>query len=465
MDAHRLARDGRGHVGVAIAVATHPRAPAQEWRGARWPGARTAAVASRGIVVLVAPAERSSRTAASSARSIAHRARRDHEQRLVEERHHRAYLVERRGRLHAQRGRVPQGARSPPAAGGGPPGRLGQARIFSSNSPHSGSSDAARPAWSAGALPWDGRSAPGRWIAAPPPRAPARRSRHSGATRGRPRRWSRPWRPASWCGHAGGGAGPAPLFSSARLVSRKQSEKALMSPSASGGSRSSSSRATARRAASLPVRRCSMVLWRTRSTSARQRLAPLLHDDLAQQRAQEAPPRATDASRAPALPRPRGSALQRGWARWSGSRHMARSGYRVPVGHGFRTQARAGSGWGACTRPCTGVSRIAPSVAYAPRMRTRLGRSLALLPSLGLLMLAITAAPVAAQDDCTLTVKPKNEARRARTSCLWQRLLAHEDRAQAARRSPPRRCPCARLQRFVHDPPRRGPGATRVLEG
>lgn len=41
-------------------------------------------------------------------------------------------------------------------------------------------------------------------------------------------------------------------------------------------------------------------------------------------------------------------------------------------------------------------------------MRTRIGRSLALLPSLGLLALAISAAPVAAQDDCSLSVKPKS---------------------------------------------------------
>lgn len=41
-------------------------------------------------------------------------------------------------------------------------------------------------------------------------------------------------------------------------------------------------------------------------------------------------------------------------------------------------------------------------------MRTRLGRSLALLPSLGLLLFAVAATPVVAQDDCTLTVKPKS---------------------------------------------------------
>jgi hypothetical protein len=41
-------------------------------------------------------------------------------------------------------------------------------------------------------------------------------------------------------------------------------------------------------------------------------------------------------------------------------------------------------------------------------MRTRIGRSLVLLPSLGLLALTLVAAPVAAQDDCTMSVKPKN---------------------------------------------------------
>lgn len=41
-------------------------------------------------------------------------------------------------------------------------------------------------------------------------------------------------------------------------------------------------------------------------------------------------------------------------------------------------------------------------------MRTRIGRSLALVPSLGLLALAISAAPVAAQDDCSMSVKPKS---------------------------------------------------------
>ena len=41
-------------------------------------------------------------------------------------------------------------------------------------------------------------------------------------------------------------------------------------------------------------------------------------------------------------------------------------------------------------------------------MRTRIGRSLVLLPSLGLLVLTIAAAPVAAQDDCAMSVKPKS---------------------------------------------------------
>jgi hypothetical protein len=50
-------------------------------------------------------------------------------------------------------------------------------------------------------------------------------------------------------------------------------------------------------------------------------------------------------------------------------------------------------------------------VAYAAPMRTRIGRILALLTSLSLLLLTLAAtSPVAAQsgDDCVLSVKPKN---------------------------------------------------------
>ncbi len=41
-------------------------------------------------------------------------------------------------------------------------------------------------------------------------------------------------------------------------------------------------------------------------------------------------------------------------------------------------------------------------------MRTRIGRSLALSPAVGLLLLSLAASPVAGQDECTLSVKPKN---------------------------------------------------------
>ena len=75
------------------------------------------------------------------------------------------------------------------------------------------------------------------------------------------------------------------------------------------------------------------------------------------------------------------------------------------VGSG-RGAGRVRFGCGAVTLHA-GLSRDR-CVAYAPRMRTRLGRSLALLPTLGLLLLTVAATPVAAQDDCTLTVKPKN---------------------------------------------------------
>ena len=47
LDAHRLAGDLGGHVGVAVAVAADPRAPAQERRHARRPGAGPARVAGR----------------------------------------------------------------------------------------------------------------------------------------------------------------------------------------------------------------------------------------------------------------------------------------------------------------------------------------------------------------------------------------------------------------------------------
>ena len=103
LDAHRLPGGVGGDVGVAVAVAADPRPPFQE-------RAHAAAAASRSSPLSGAAAARVSWPSSSARVERAIQARRDHEQGLVEERHHAADLVQRRGRLDAQRRRVPQEA-------------------------------------------------------------------------------------------------------------------------------------------------------------------------------------------------------------------------------------------------------------------------------------------------------------------------------------------------------------------
>jgi hypothetical protein len=109
LDAHGIARDLGGDVRIAVAVAADPRAPVEEGPDARWTSAGSAGVACRRVGAFGARRTPSPVDGAVEGRiERAIHARRDRVQRLVEERHRRAHLVERRGRVATQAGGVPQ---------------------------------------------------------------------------------------------------------------------------------------------------------------------------------------------------------------------------------------------------------------------------------------------------------------------------------------------------------------------